>query len=823
VGCGGGSDGWFTRLLAATGIGFVILDEKGRIIEANREYAQLAGRTDLCQVKGRSVVEWAPPRDQQRLERAMGDCLESGSIRNLEVDYLMADGRLQPVEINAMVMAVPEGKRIVSLWRNLTERRRAELRMALLNHLKERLLLPEPLDGKLKMITQAVVDIFGSDFARIWIVRPGDLCKAGCFHAEAREDRHTCRDHERCLHLVASSGRYTHLDGEQHRRVPFGAYKIGRVAAGDEAKFITNDAAHDARVHDHEWARRLGLVAFAGYRLLSSAGKPIGVLALFSRHEITADEDALLQNVANTTAQVLQTAMMEEALRAKTEELDRYFTGSLDLLCIADTGGHFRRLNPEWARTLGYSLEELTGKAFLDFVHPDDMASTRAAIADLAAQRDVLNFVNRFRCRDGSYRWIEWRALPSGHHIYAVARDITERQRVQQERIELERRVQQAQKLESLGVLAGGIAHDFNNLLCGILGSSELALVRLEPGHPARSDLALLRETAQRATELCRQMLAYSGKGRFVVEALDLSTLVAQMRKLLEVSLSKKAVLGLNLAQPLPAVDGDATQLRQILLNLVINASEAIGEREGTVTVTTGAQVCCGEELRSIYLHDELPAGTYVFVEVGDTGCGMDEETRRRIFDPFFSTKFSGRGLGLAATLGIVRGHCGTIRVQSEPGVGTTVKVLLPASRNMATEKGESVEIDKRLGGGVILLVDDDEAVRVVGERMLEHLGFRVLLAEDGVQGVAMFREHADEISAVVLDMTMPRLSGEEAFREMRRIRPGARIVLTSGYNEQDATNRFAGRGLAGFLQKPFEIAGLREKLRAAIEGDSSQ
>jgi PAS domain S-box-containing protein len=807
----------FWNLLAATGTGYVVLDERGRVVEANSEYLRLTGRSVMGEIVGRSVVEWTAPHDRARNTRAVRACLKAGLIKGLELDYLRPDGSPQPVEISAMVMPAKKGNRILSLCRDLSDRKRNERRMAQLNRLKERLLLPEPLQEKLGVISLALVDIFSSDFARIWIVKPGDLCHAGCFHAQASDTRHVCQYHERCLHLMASAGRYTHLDGTMHRRVPFGAYKIGRIAAGDDLKFITNNAGRDPRVHDHAWARSLGLVAFAGYRLLSAAGTPMGVLALFSQRRIVPEEDALLLNVANTTAQVLQTALVEEALRAKTEELDRYFMTSLDLLCIADMSGHFLRLNPEWSRTLGYPLAELEGRRFVDLVHPDDMADTLSALADLAQGRQMLNFVNRFRCQDGSYRWIEWRSYASGRLINAVARDITERQRAQQERLEMERQVQQAQKLESLGVLAGGIAHDFNNLLSGILGSAELALLAIGPGHPAQANLALLKEAALRATELCRQMLAYSGKGKFVIEALDLSVMIAEMRHLLEVSISKKAALRLELAPSLPAIDADVTQIRQILLNLVINASEAMEDRGGVIRVATGALQYDRDYLNSLALDEGLPEGYYVFMEVGDTGCGMDDETMKRIFDPFFTTKFSGRGLGLAATLGIVRGHHGAIKVYSEVGVGTNVKILLPASSSTPVRRVDAVDEAEGLGGGVVLVIDDEVLVRDVCQQMLEHLGFRVLIADEGTQGLELFRKHAAEIVVVILDMTMPKLSGEEVYREIRCLDPAARVVLMSGYNEQETTDRFAGKGLAGFLQKPFQFTALREKLRAVI------
>jgi CheY-like chemotaxis protein len=351
-----------------------------------------------------------------------------------------------------------------------------------------------------------------------------------------------------------------------------------------------------------------------------------------------------------------------------------------------------------------------------------------------------------------------------------------------------------------------------------MLGGTELALMDLGPGHPARSSLEQVRKTTERATELCRQMLAYSGKGHFVSEPIDLSKLVGGMAHLLEVSIAKKAVLRYDLEKGLPAVEADATQIRQIVLNLLVNASEAVGEDSGTILVSTSVMDCDREYLKSAYLDQDLPEGRYVCLEVADTGCGMDQETMSRLFDPFFTTKFTGRGLGLAATLGIIRGHSGTIKIYSEVGQGTTFKVLLPASvQPVGGAEVESDPDESWVGSGVVLVVDDEEAVRNVVTDMLQRFGFEILLAEDGRKGVELFQSHADEIVLVLLDMTMPHLDGSEAFREMHRYRPDVPIVLASGYNQQDAITRFAGKGLAGFVQKPFRVDVLREAIRGAL------
>jgi CheY-like chemotaxis protein len=375
--------------------------------------------------------------------------------------------------------------------------------------------------------------------------------------------------------------------------------------------------------------------------------------------------------------------------------------------------------------------------------------------------------------------------------------------------------MQEVQKLESLGILAGGIAHDFNNLLMAILGNADLALLALSPASPAHPNVEQIVRASQRAADLCSQMLAYSGKGRFVVGLYDLSEIVREMMQMLEVSVSKKANVRYSFAADLPAIEVDVTQMRQIIMNLITNASEALGDQSGYISVSTGVMDCDRAYLAESYLDDKLLEGKYVYLEVADTGSGIDEETRRRIFDPFFTTKFTGRGLGLAAVLGIVRGHQGAIKVYSEVGQGTTFKVLLPA-REWAQENrvpSAAHSVPPLPGGGTVLLIDDDPEVREVGSQMLERLGFKVLTAAHGQEGLKVFQARGGEIDCVILDLTMPEMGGEEVFRELRRLRSDVRVILSSGYNEQEVTQRFAGKGLAGFIQKPYRVANLQEIL----------
>ncbi|MBI3447511.1 MAG: response regulator [Acidobacteria bacterium] len=409
-----------------------------------------------------------------------------------------------------------------------------------------------------------------------------------------------------------------------------------------------------------------------------------------------------------------------------------------------------------------------------------------------------------------------------------LKREIAERERAQADRLKMEERTWHSQKLESLGVLAGGVAHDFNNLLVVILGNAELAVADLPDSSPVRSRLHQIEIAASRAADLTNQMLAYTGKGRFVAEPIDLSSLVAEMTHLLESVVTKKAELRCHLAARLPAVMGDPGQLRQIVMNLITNASDAIRDGIGTITVTTGAADLDARDLSEALLGEGLDAGRYVFVEVADTGCGMDEVTRARIFDPFFSTKFTGRGLGLAATHGIVRGHLGAIALRSAPGQGTNFKVFLPATAG-AREAGDvvpnqTVRPAPVLGpkeSGTILVVDDEEGVRAVAESILRSMGFDVLLAEDGRKGLDVFGDHRDVIDLVILDLTMPEMDGEEVLKEIHRVSPEARVVLSSGYSETDVIKRFAGKGIAGFIQKPYRVESFLETLRAAMRGPS--
>ncbi len=481
---------------------------------------------------------------------------------------------------------------------------------------------------------------------------------------------------------------------------------------------------------------------------------------------------------------------------------------------------------PELYRIFGLPQDfEPTMRNSPGFIVAQDVPAVEASIMNARTTGQAQRLEFRARRPNGEIRYclsiteVEDGAPLPADMVYGLVQDLTDLRRAEEERRKLEQQVMQSQKLESLGVLAGGIAHDFNNLLTSILGNADLAHSELAPAHPARTYLEDIESVSRRAADLCRQMLAYSGKGRFVVQPLSLNDVVREMGHLLSVSISKKVVIKYNFFAELPSVMADATQMRQVVMNLITNASEAIGEASGVVTLSTGVMDCDEAYLRGVVGdNDPHPAGQYVYLEVSDTGCGMDQDTLGRIFDPFFTTKFMGRGLGLAAVLGMVRRHHGAIRVQSQPGIGSTFQVLFPpAAQPCLPAQPEPDLTVGATGTNTVLVVDDEPEVLEVASLSLSQLGFRVLTAPDGRAALDVFRTHAGEIDAVLLDLMMPHLNGAEVFEQMQRLRPNVPVVVASGYSEEDVVTRLAGGAYAGFVQKPFRATALATKLRAAM------
>jgi len=515
----------------------------------------------------------------------------------------------------------------------------------------------------------------------------------------------------------------------------------------------------------------------------------------------------------------------EAELRESEERYRLLAESTRDMIVEMDDEARIRYASPGTEAVLGHPPETLVGTTAFTLIHPDDIErNVDAFLAALKEEGPVQGEPYRVRHRDGSWRWVEavgvpYRGADGKLRLISVSHDVTERRKAEEQRQKFEERMRQTQKLEGLGVMASGIAHDFNNLLTPILGNASLALAELPENSLAWQRFERIRKAALRAAALTNQMLAYGGAGPVNVAPLDLSQVVRDMAQLLESSISGQTTVVYRLEANVPLIEADDAQLSQVVMNLLTNAVEAVGEGEGRIAISTGTTRIDASSRREALLGEELAEGTYAYLEVSDTGCGMDADTRSRIFDPFYTTKFTGRGLGLAAVLGIVRGHRGAIEIDSEPGRGTRFRVLFPsASPPRAGDAPPAAHANEWRGSGTILVADDDAGIRELAEESLKRVGLRVLCARDGREAVETFRKHQDEIRAVLLDRTMPDISGEEAFDEIRRVRPDARVVLVSGYSEERAAQHFAATDLAGFLKKPFLPETLIEKIRKAIE-----
>jgi PAS domain S-box-containing protein len=553
-------------------------------------------------------------------------------------------------------------------------------------------------------------------------------------------------------------------------------------------------------------ARELGL---SPQRLLhlSSLQVPVGEATL----RVYGD---LLSTLGNAFLRQRYGAIVERRLQETNRRFRLLVDGVKDYaLFTVDTTGHITSWNSGAQRLLGYTEAEIVGQEFSRVFTPEDVQRGVPEKEMQKAASEGLAEDERWHLRkDGSRVFVTGILASIGkgdsREFGKIIRDITERRKA-------EAALLQTQKLESLGALAGGIAHDFNNLLTGILGNASLLLEELSPPPRDRRLLENIVASSKRAAHLTNQMLAYAGKGRFIVTRFNLSHLIAEMQDLIKSSIPKMVQIRLALEPDLPLIEADASQIQQIVMNLVINAAEAIGHDAGSVQVSTGV---ADRDARS----GRRP-GKSVYMEVRDSGSGMDEATKERIFDPFFTTRFTGRGLGLAAVGGIVRGHKGQIEVISVLGEGSVFKVFLPAletdssgAKGIALCPGiQSVNA----GRGVILVVDDEYAVRQLVTAALERRGYAVLLAENGLEAVKIFQERAAEITGVLLDMAMPVMSGEEAFRRIRDIRPDVPVLVTSGYSELATREHFGDSDRISFIQKPYTVQQLTEKITALAPG----
>lgn len=515
--------------------------------------------------------------------------------------------------------------------------------------------------------------------------------------------------------------------------------------------------------------------------------------------------------------------------RITSEQLKEVTNALHVMICVVDSEERFVYANQSHYVTHTLPGQELLGKTLLETLGPVAYQEIAPYVAKALAGERVrfetilpaelmgreLYFVSTYMPR--------FNADGSVNGFYSLSENLSQQRAAEYERQALEKRMVQSQKLESLGVLAGGIAHDFNNLLTHMMSSVGLARRGLVAGQAIDDDLDQIEVAAKSASDLCRQMLEFSGRGPNEAVPVDLPKLVNEMHELLEVSAPSSVELEFDLEEAGGDILGDGGQLRQVLFTLVANAAEAMTERSGKIYVRTREADLDREALSKTFLDDELPEGRYALLEVEDEGCGMDKKVIASLFDPFFSTKFTGRGLGLASTLGIVRSHRGAIEVHSEPEVGTRIRVALPigSERTKPSLPAVAPPIDEWQGEGTVLVVDDDPGLRRASRRILEGCGLETIVAEGGEEALAILEERGSaNIDLIVLDLTMPGMDGAQTLAEIRKREPDTEIpvLLCSGYSEAEVRERCDGLDYAGMLPKPFGFNAFASTVRGLLE-----
>ena len=674
------------KTLVESSVTGIFIHQDGKYEFVNGKFAEIHGYKPE-ELVGKEYLGLIHPDERDAFAQIASARLKGEAVsQQYEVRKLRKDGTTIWCEMMAARIEYGGRPAIMGHIIDITSRKRAEERIKRLNLLKEELLGSGTLKEKLERVTDGVVEIFDADFCRIWITKDGDLCDSGCFHAKVTEGPHFCRYRDRCLHLVASSGRYTHTDGG-HRRVPFGCYKIGRVASAEDTKFLTNDVTNDPRVHDKDWARNLGLVSFAGYRLLSEAGKSIGVLALFSKHAIFREEDALIEGLANTTAQVIQMARAGEALVQAKEHWENTFDAITDMIMLLDNEHQIIRVNKATAEALNIAKEGLVGKKCYEAVHGQrrrighcPLALTIKTLKPQTTEITEPKLGGTFICSTSP---VVNREGELAGYIHTL-KDITESKR-------LEAQFQQAQRLEAVGTLAGGIAHEFNNALVGVSGNIELLQMDLPNGENVDKYVERTKDSTRRMVRLTNQLLAYARGGKYQPKIISLKDIVEDTVPLIQHDIDSTVRVETDLPGDISHVEADPTQIQMVLSAVLNNAAEAI-EGEGRIRIITRDEKI-DKEIAEADPH--LKPGSYVSLTIEDDGKGMDQETISRVFDPFFTTKYQGRGMGMAAAYGIIKNHGGSISIDSELGKGTVAQIYLPAVavqvKQSKETKGESV------------------------------------------------------------------------------------------------------------------------------------
>jgi two-component system cell cycle sensor histidine kinase/response regulator CckA len=794
-----------TAIVDSSDDAIISKDLNGVVTSWNKSAERLFGYTQE-EAAGRTIAELVIPDDRQDEEPDILARLRSGErVDHFETVRRRKDGSLLDVSLTISPVRDRTGTIVGAskIARDITERKRADDAITALNEqlqadlaamtrmqeLSTRLIQAGAFAELLEEILDAGIEITGADMGNIQL-----LDSDGALRIEAHR---------------GFDGRFLKFFQDVHD----GQAACGSALLTGERVVVEDVATSPVFAGTPALAAMLdaGARAVQSTPLVSRSGKLMG---MFSTHyripRCPTERDLrLLDLLARQAADLIERKRTEDV----RGQLSAIVESSGDAIYIYDFDGTILSWNHAAEELYGYKEREIVGCNVREIVPPDYRAEVPDVIHPALLRGEIIrNLESKRMRRDGSVFPALLTISPvrdeRGNAVASsvIARDITDQKRTEES-------LRETQRLESLGLLAGGIAHDFNNLLTGVIGNASLLSDEFAAGSPQSEIVQGLMHAAERMARLTSQMLAYSGRGHFVIEPVDLSKQVIQIISLIQASIPKNVELRLSLANDLPPIEVDVSQLQQVIMNLVINAAEAIGNEQGTVAVRTELETLGQEHVKANLARTMPQHGEHVAITVEDTGCGMDDSVRSRIFDPFFTTKFTGRGLGLSSVLGIVRGHRGLITLDTHPGGGTKFRVFFPASTAGARHEAPSTH-DER-GRGTVLVVDDEEVVRAMATAALQRLGFSVLTAVNGSDALRIYAEQHQDIELVLLDMMMPVMGGEETLRRLFEIRPDASVIAMSGFQEREAKERFGG-GIMGFLQKPFTVAQLGAEVSSA-------
>lgn len=796
------SETLYRSVIEASADGFWITDMKGRILGVNEAYCRLSGysREELLGIK---VSELEASETPEVTETHIRQVMRNGS-EIFESIHRKKDGTLWHVEINACYHNISGGRFFVFI-RDLFRRKKSEVLLKIRSELLD-FAEKNQLD---ELMTKAL------DYAELMT---GSFI--GFFHFVDEDQKHIS------LQAWSTNTKKNMCKAEgKGFHYPIKDAGVWADCFYERAPVIHNDYSslpHKKGLPEgHAQILRELVVPIIKNDIV------IGIIGVGNK---TTDYDHDDTETMQTLASIALDAVALKKAENDLKESEANLRLAQQIAVLSRWEYNHRAGTVFWSKGVYDLLESETGsmepsvKSLLQFVHHEDAKSLKRFSRCIIGGTLSKDVIIRIITVSGKIKWVrivartETDETGKALRTIGTAQDVTALKQAEIERQELERQMLHVQKLESLGVLAGGMAHDFNNILTAILGHSEIAMMGLSPEDPAIKSLYEIGSASRRAAEICHQMLAYAGRGKFVVEPVFLGGLISEMADLLRTSISKNASLNVNISGDLPPINADATQVRQVVMNLITNASDAIGDKSGIINITTGMTNLDEDVFSSIPGIEEKTPGEYVYVEVTDTGCGMDKETINRIFEPFFTTKFTGRGLGMAAVLGIIKSHRGFITIRSKPGEGSTFKLFFPPCDLSVKKDAEVKKTGKSLiENGLVLFADDEAAIRTVGKKILEKMGLSVLTAPDGKEAVSIFNENRDQLDLAIIDLTMPFMDGAAVFAEIRKQMPDLPVIIISGYTEYEIKSQFTGKNVTGFIQKPFSTREMTEKVSEAL------